>query len=186
MKHRRGFNEDEGNRMTLYEITGDWKAWEKLVDEVYSKCEEESRAPTDTEMMGLLDFRSENEVNLDHKLENITKYIKNCSSDADEIDAEIKRLQKKKKAKENLADRLKNYLDFTLKNLKIDKRKVGVFTLSIQKNPPSLEYELENVPSEWLIPQPAKVDVAGIKQAMKDGAKFDWCELRSTESIRIR
>lgn len=172
--------------MTLYEISGDMKAWERLVDEVYAKCEEEGRAPTDEEMTGLLDFRTENEVNLDRKLENITKYIKNCSSDADEIDAEIKRLQKKKKAKENLADNLKNYLDFTLKSLKIDKRKVGVFTLTIQKNPPSLQYELEDVPSEWLIPQPSKVDVSGIKAAMKDGAKFDWCRLVSTESIRIK
>lgn len=172
--------------MKLYEIAKDFKAWEQLVDEVYNKCNEENRKPTDEEMESLLSFKDENESNLDKKLENIVKYYKNLESDGEELDREIKRLQAKKKAKENIAESLKNYLDFTLKSLKIQKRDVGIFTLSIQKNRAALKYNTEDVPDEYLIPQPSKVDVTKIMADIKGGKEFDWCELVQSESIRIR
>lgn len=173
--------------MTLYEIDKDFKAWASLVDELTEICEDEGRSPTDDEMNALIEFKAENESNLAHKCENICRYMKNINSDAESLDDEIKRLQKKKKARENVSERLKNYLDFALKSSGMKKLQCGVFNLAIQKNPPSLDiYDETKVPAEWLIQQEPKIDRAGIKQAIKDGAAFDWCELKSTESIRIR
>lgn len=170
--------------MTLYEINEDFKAWAELVDEVAEACESDGRAPTNEEILVLQQFKNENEQNLNQKYENVVRYIKNLQSDADEVDAEIKRLQKKKKAKESVAENLKRYLENDMKYRKIDKKEVGVFKLRIQKNPPSLSV-VGIIPPEWLIPQDPKLDTVGVKKAIKDGASFDWCELVSSESIRI-
>lgn len=171
--------------MTIYDIKDDFGAFRKLCFELQDKLEEEGRDISDEERAMIAELYKENQVNLETKLERTAQFIRNLEADEEMLDREIKRLQKKEKSRTNLKEALKFNLDYVLKKLNIQKIKAGIFNFRIQKNPPSLNFVQDKVPAEWLIQQEPKVDVAGIKQAIKDGAKFDWCELVNTESLRI-
>jgi seryl-tRNA synthetase len=149
-----------------------------------SEIIESGRDMNADESKTMVKFFSENQNNLEEKLERTAKYIRNLEAESKAIADEIDRLEKKKKSRENAAKNLKQNINYVLKNIGVDKVKAGIFDFRIQKNPPALNIT-GKVPDKFLIPQPAKVDNAGIKQAIKDGATFDWCELVSSESLRI-
>jgi hypothetical protein len=171
--------------MTLYDIKNDFGAFAQICFELQDKLEAEGREINDEERAMIAELYRENSINLETKLERTAQFMKNLEAEEKALDDEIKRLQKKKKSRENLRNTLKFNLDYVLKKLDIKKISAGIFNFRIQKNPPSLNFTQDKVPEEWLIPQEPKVDVAGIKQAIKDGATFDWCELVSSESLRI-
>lgn len=171
--------------MTIYDIKDDFGAFRKICFELQDKLEEEGREINDEERALIAELYNENKVNLETKLERTAQFMRNLEAEEKALDDEIKRLQRKKKSRTNLKETLKFNLDYVLKSMKIEKIQAGLFNFRIQNNPPSLRYDEKDVPQEWLIPQPPKVDVAGIKQAIRDGAKFDWCSMESSKSLRI-
>ena len=163
--------------MTLYELTEEYEQLLELAEDP----ETDPEAIADTlEALG---------GELEGKADGYAKVIRQLNADADGLDAEIKRLQVRKKAIEGNTDRLKRTLEESMRATGKTKFKTNLFSFGIQKNPPSVKVDeghLERIPLEYLIPQDPKIDKKRILQELKAGAELEWASLEQTESIRIR
>lgn len=124
---------------------------------------------------------------IERKADGYARVIKNITAEIEGIKAEENRLSEKRKALENSVTQLKKSLETAM--IQTDKRKfkTDLFSFNIQKNPPSVNItDDKKIPDEYKIPQPDKIDNKAIIQALKEGAEFDWAELKQTESLRIR
>jgi DNA-binding transcriptional MerR regulator len=120
------------------------------------------------------------------KVENIAKIMKTLEGEADIIREEEKRLTDRRRALEAEVGRLKSYVESNMRAAKIDKVKGRLFTLAFQKNPPSVEVMDESlIPSDY-IKTVTSVDRKLILEALKAGQAVTGCEIRQSESLRIR
>ena len=175
-------------KKSIYNIKDDFKAFEKLCFELQETLEDEGRNISDEEKKIIQEFYTENNQALDGKLENTARFIANLKGEAAMLDEELKRLQKRKKAAENLSDTLKFNLDFILKKLGIRERKVGIFKFAIQKNAPTLIIDNpELVPDEYKTAI-INIDKTKIKNDLKDGMKLPdgAVHFEQSESLRIK
>ena len=85
-------------KVKLYEISDDIRQAAKMVND--GDMSQEDMADT-FEALG---------IEFDKKLQSIAAYVREMELDAESLDSEIKRLQAKKKAVTNEADRLKGYM----------------------------------------------------------------------------
>lgn len=123
----------------------------------------------------------------ENKAENLAKLIRNLESDVLAYKEEENRLKTKRQAAENKLKWLKTYLKDCMKLIGKNKYEAGVFKLSIQKNPVSVNItDKKNLPEDYLIPQPPKVNNTTLKKALKDGIEVPGAELKQTEGLRIR
>ena len=127
------------------------------------------------------------EGTLESKLENTTKVIRNRKARITALKAEENRLKKARQSEENAVKWLETYVKDSLKLIGKNKYEAGMFKLSIQKNPLSVNITDENIlPEDYLIPQPPKVDKTSLKEALKNGIEVPGAELKQTEGLRIR
>jgi hypothetical protein len=120
------------------------------------------------------------------KGENIAKIVKTTDAQAEVIRQEEKRLAERRKAIENSSLRLKLYAEEQLKKTGIQKVKGKLFTIYLQKNPPSVEILDEGlIPSDY-IKTVASVDKKLILEAFKAGQAVTGCEMKQNESLRIQ
>lgn len=121
------------------------------------------------------------------KAENIAKLIKSLEVDINGYKEEEKRMSTQRKYLENKISNLKEYLDGSMKALKKQKIKGKVFTLTIQKNPPSVEIsDLKAIDSKYLIQQEPTVDKKAILDDLKNNIEVTGATIKQTESLRIR
>lgn len=127
------------------------------------------------------------EEGINDKAENTAKLIKSIEGDILALKAEEKRLNERRKALENQAKNLKEYLQHNLELCGLTKVKGQLFTIGIQKNPASVQILDETkIPESYFIPQPAKLDRKALIQAFKDGELIEGAELTQGQSVRIR
>jgi DNA-binding transcriptional MerR regulator len=120
------------------------------------------------------------------KVENIAKVMKTVEGEAEIIREEEKRLADRRRALEAEVGRLKSYVESNMRAAGIDKVKGRLFTLAFQKNPPSVEVTDESlIPSDY-IKTVTSVDRKLILEALKAGQAVTGCEMRQSESLRIR
>lgn len=123
---------------------------------------------------------------IEAKADGYAKIIRNLTGDIAAIDAEIERLNKAKKAKENSIGWLKQNLEDSMIRLGKEKFKTQLFSFGIQNNPPKLIIDdPTGIPKEFLIPQEPKVDNAKIKDLIKN-SPVNWAHLEQGRSLRIR
>lgn len=132
--------------------------------------------------------QSLNEVaeQIEVKAENIAKLIKNIDGDIEAIKNEEKRLAEKKRSLESKKLRIKEYLYQQIKLLENKKVKTPLFSIGIQKNPPSVAVESEeNIPECYYIVKKelSKKDLLG---ALKEGVEIEGVKIVQSEGIRIR
>lgn len=120
------------------------------------------------------------------KVENIAKVMKSVEGEAEIIREEEKRLAERRRALESQVIRLKTYVEDNMKSSGIDKVKGRFFSLSLQKNPPSVEIINESLIPNDYIKTVTSVDKKLILEAIKAGQAVTGCELKQTESLRIR
>ncbi len=115
------------------------------------------------------------------------RMMKNAQADADGFEKEIKRLQAKKKAAENLVARLKNHLIFAMELAGATELNTGIGKWRRQQNPPSVQIiDAEKVPDEFTLPQPPKISNALILAHWKETGEIpDGCDVVRTEGIRF-
>ncbi|WP_446662992.1 siphovirus Gp157 family protein [Geobacillus sp. CCR] len=124
---------------------------------------------------------------IEDKAENIGKLIRNLEADVKVIRDEEKRLAERRQAIENKIERLKSYLQEQLETAGIEKVKRPTITVSIRKNPPSVDVIDETlIPADFLIPQPAKVDKRAILERLKNGEHVPGAALKQTKGVQIR
>jgi hypothetical protein len=120
------------------------------------------------------------------KLEYLVKLRREHEANADKFKMEKDYFAKKQKVEENKATRLKEFLEYQLNLMGTKKAKAGLFTLALQKNPPSLQIDDEDiVPEEfWKIKK--DVDKTELKKWIADGNEVEGIRLVSSESLRVR
>lgn len=129
------------------------------------------------------------QMELDEKLMNIGRWVRNLEAESTGIKVEEERLSKKRKAIENKVVSLKEYVRQAM--LAVDKKKSsdGVITWAIQQNPPKVEIDPDaELPLCWLreIPARHEYDRNAIGQALKGGADIPGCRLISEQGVRLK
>lgn len=124
---------------------------------------------------------------IEMKIENIAKIVKTTESEAEIVKLEEKRLAEKRKALENSAERLKQYAEDELRKTGIQKVKGKLFTIALQKNPPSVEVLSESdIPEDYIrVVTQKSVDKKSILEVLKAGEFVPGVSLKQTESLRI-
>ena len=124
---------------------------------------------------------------IDDKAENIAKLIRSLQADTEVIKLEEKRLAERRKAIENRIENIKSYLQNELETAGIDKVKRPTLTVSIANNPPSVLVEDESlIPSEYMVPQPDKIDKRMLLSVLKEGEEIPGCSIQQTKGVRIK
>lgn len=160
---------------TIYELTEAYRQLLELAEDQH------------TDQKILADTMEALDGEIEAKADGYAKVITELNARAKTIKQEEDRLADHRKAIENNANRIKKRLEESM--IALDKRKIktDLFSFNIQKNPPSLIIDNVNeIPEEFLIPQPAKLDNEAVKRVLKNGEKLNWCHLTQTESLRIR
>lgn len=126
---------------------------------------------------------SELQLDINSKIENTIKYIKNLEADINAYTDEIKRLQQRKKAMENSVSSLKDYLQYNVKETGV--KACGTFKLSIRKS------KAINIKDELIIPlEYQKItttpDKTLIKKAIESGQVVEGAEIIVNESLIIK
>lgn len=125
-------------------------------------------------------------MDIDTKVENICKVIRNLEAKASACKAEKDRLAAKEKAANNGVTRLKesllNYM------LTVDKKKVEAGTFAVSKGTSkSVEIIYEDMLDEkFFIPQPDKIDKTAITKAIKAGEEVAGARLVEKPYVTIR
>jgi len=157
---------------TLYELTGQYQQLLEMIQ----NDEFDEWTLKDT-LEGL-----DGEIEI--KADGYAKVIKELEGNVDTLKNEIDRLSRKKSSYENNIKIMKESLENTMKITGKTKFKTDLFSFNIQNNPPRLVID-KDVPEQFLIPQPPKVDNARIKDVLKQ-QELDFAHLEVGQSLRIR
>ncbi len=157
---------------TLYELTGQYQQLLEMIQ----NDEFDEWTLKDT-LEGL-----DGEIEI--KADGYAKVIKELEGNVDTLKNEIDRLSRKKSSYENNIKIMKESLENTMKITGKTKFKTELFSFNIQNNPPRLVID-KDVPEQFLIPQPPRVDNARIKDLLKQ-QELDFAHLEVGQSLRIR
>ena len=146
------------SNLTLYNITNkfaelmDRAENGELTEEEYNKLGEELA------------------LELQQKGSGIIGYAQNEEALIEAVDVQIKRLQDLKKSRQNKLEKFKQYVKENMDKLGITKLDTELGTLSIAKNPMSVEIENEMaIPAEFkMLVQTIKIDKTAIKNHFKE------------------
>lgn len=117
------------------------------------------------------------------KLRNIAFVALNAAADAKAYEEQEKKFAARKKAAKSTVEWAKETLKRELGGKKM---KEAEFTISYRKSEAVEIADLNAVPDEFLVPQPPKVDKAGLKKAIKGGAVIDGVTIAEKQNIQIR
>lgn len=157
---------------TLYDLTQGFQKVQTLIEEGGE---------------GLQDTLESIELAIEDKLENIGKVIRNLEGEVSVFKSEEKRLAERRKSLENNIKHLKQYAENAMVVTGDKKIKAGLFTFSIQKNPPSVQIYNETViPKNYFVTPEPKIDKKKIQDAIKNGESVAGVELKQSEGLRIR
>lgn len=109
---------------------------------------------------------------LEVKAGNIVKFSANLDTFIDGCDAEIKRLQDRKKAATNRKASLLSYLKRNMEAIERTELEAGTHTLKLQKNPPRVVIDDEQkVPAKFFVVVPAQtqLDKKELAKELKNG-----------------
>lgn len=125
------------------------------------------------------------EGDFQEKAVEVALYIRELQADSEAARIEADRLAKLVKARERRAESLKDYLKFYMEQFGIDSIKNPLCTLSMRKNPPSVQVSsFEALPPEF-IKTTVAADKNAIKAALKKGVAVSGASLVETVSLRI-
>ncbi|MCW6661864.1 siphovirus Gp157 family protein [Aerococcaceae bacterium NML201209] len=163
--------------MNLYELAQSFKEVEQKLN----------LADSDDELQFYADTLDSIEVVFEEKIENIAKWIKNLDAEEEALYNEEKRLNARRKAISNRKESLKNYALQAMQLKDVTNVRGEVLKINIRNNAPSLVVQDgANIPKGYYIPQEPKLDRTALKQAVKQGAKYDGVALVSSQSIVIK
>lgn len=166
---------------SLYDLTGDYAKFAEYMEQVELEPEMQE---------ALEDALNNLDEDIEIKLENYAKIIKNFESDIAGLKAEEERLAKKRKAMENSIKHMKERMTIAMQQTgKLD-IKGELFKFKVQANPPAVVMDvnyIEDVPEKYLIAQDPKIDKKKLAEDLKAGVELDGvAHLEASASVRIR
>lgn len=120
------------------------------------------------------------------KINSYCEIINQFKADVKSLKEEILRLTERKDNCENAIERMKSALDEFMKASGKTKEKTDKFTIYYRNTQSVNILDEDELPDEYLIPQPPKIDKKAISAAIKDGEKVAGAELVTKSSINIR
>lgn len=160
---------------SIYELNKDYAELSAMLEA--AETPEEIEAVQNTlEMLNL---------SIEEKIENTGKFIKNTESDITGIKAEIERLTAMKKTKENFVERLKNNVEFALKEKGLETLTVGTFKAGYRKSESVEIINLDVIPADFTKVE-IKADKTAIKKAIKAGEVVEGAEVRTNMNFYIK
>ena len=163
---------------TLYELGADYAA----VIGAYDQAE------TEDEREAALERLLELGTAIEDKAECYARVMRNYQAEAEGLKVEIDRLTSKRRAAEHAVDRMKSAMLDAMKLTNCADIATTIGKWRTQMNPPSVTVlDDAAVPQEWHIPQPDKIDKAGlIKNFKATGEIVEGVEITQTLGIRFR
>lgn len=166
---------------SLYELSGDYAKFSELME--MEELEPEMQEALEEALGNLSE-------DIEIKLENYAKIIKNFESDIEGLKAEEARLAAKRKTKENAIKNMKERMTLAMQQTgKLD-IKTSLFSFKVQKNTPSVVldvHSIEDIPEKYRIPQEPKIDKKLLKADIEAGEDLDGiAHIERSESLRIR
>lgn len=125
------------------------------------------------------------DLSIEEKIENTAKYMVNVESDIQGLKTEIDRLTKIKKAKENAVERLKNNVEYVMKQKGIEKLAVGTFKAGYRKSESVEIINLDVIPADFTKVE-IKADKTAIKKAIKAGETVDGAQIQTNMNFYIK
>lgn len=121
---------------------------------------------------------------IDEKASNIVKLVASLDVDVSGLDAEIKRLQARKKAVTNNQDRLREYLRYNMEVTGITKIKHTLFNITLGKPTVTAEIvDIDFLPDNYVNTEVViKADKKAILKALKDGEDIPGAVLSTGKS----
>ncbi len=166
------------NKLTLYDISHEYlRALDDFTD-----------PEADIPMEAAINTLEGIEGQLQDKAVNVAKFMQNLGATAKAIKDAEQQMAKRRKAIENRAQWIKDYLKNNMQAAGITKIESPWFLLAIQKNPEAVE-----ITNEDLLPDDfktevitMKIDKAAIKQVIKDGVSVPGAVLIQGTRLAIR
>jgi septal ring factor EnvC (AmiA/AmiB activator) len=133
----------------------------------------------------------QNEAAIEDKIESWGHHLREREADLAVLDAEIKRLQERKRVRQGEYDRRRDFLASQMDLLGILKVDRPLLTVALQDNPPSvrLGVSVENLPPHFqrIVPQKLVEDKKAILAAHKKGEALpEGVFVEQGRSLRIR
>ena len=122
-------------------------------------------------------------IGADEKLEDYIYVIKQYEADNVAIKTEIDRLKANKEKNDKAIERMKKAVVDFMNATGQKKANAGTFKLSLRKSESTVITDETKIPSEYLVPQPPKVDKAAIKKAIKNGINVDGAVIEIKVSV---
>jgi len=120
---------------------------------------------------------------LEAKATNVAYFVRNLEATAEQIKLAEKQMADRRKAMENRAERIREYLKANMEVAGITQIECPHFKLSIKKNPPSVVIDAESqIPADYMtvpVAPPQAPDKKLIAAALKDGFEVPGCHLET-------
>lgn len=133
----------------------------------------------------LLDIERFEQLNMavEDKIEGLCLWVKNLDAEAEAIKSEEASLKDRRQRKENKAESIRKYVQGFLAGKKFETSKVAI---TYRKSEVVEVAEGAVIPDVFLKPQPAKVDKALLKRAVKAGEVFEGVQLVERQNMSIK
>lgn len=165
--------------MKLYELTQNYRNLESLLDNLG-----EQEGLTVEMIHGALG-QVEDDINT--KIENTCKVIKEIEADSIGIDEEIKRLSALKKQKENAVKKLKEYVEFEMNGIGLNKVEVKLFKISFRKSKVVKVIDETKIPKEFIkVKITESISKTDLGKALKSGEIIEGAELVENKTLQIK
>lgn len=125
----------------------------------------------------------------EEKAQSVLAYAEGLSADIDQVDAQIKRMQERKKQLSNKRQSMRDYLKRNMQLTGITNIKCPLFSITLAKGRDQVIIDDESlIPSDYVDVQVVeKVDNRALLSDLKDGLDIPGCHLEKTdESLRIK
>lgn len=127
---------------------------------------------------------------IEAKATNVACFIRNLEASAEQIKEAEERMAARRKAIENRAGRIKDYLKRNMLLTGIDKIECPYFSIAIRDNPPAVVIDAASqIPQEFLRqpePPPAVADKKLIAASIKAGKDVPGVHLEQSKRIEIK
>jgi hypothetical protein len=161
----------------IFEIVGDIRALENLVESMTDEETGEVRDLTEEDKAAFLAWVGENEEALKSKTDGICKVYRNiraianvCTAEREALKENMDRLSKRAKARESEADRVKGLIWYALDVLRLQKIKTDLFSVGIQNTQWSVKtgslFDVEKIPDAYINKD---ISITAIKEAVTRG-----------------
>lgn len=165
--------------MKLYELTQNYRNLESLLDNLG-----EQEGLTVEMIHGALG-QVEDDINT--KIENTCKVIKEIEADSIGIDEEIKRLSALKKQKENAVKKLKEYVEFEMNGIGLNKVEGKLFKISFRKSKVVKVLDETKIPKEFIkVKTTESISKTDLGKALNNGEIIEGAELVENKTLQIK